>query len=437
MAKKTCENGGYQRFEHGVEQRQWGDSQWREEETEALKQKGYLEICQRYLDSPATSLKFNKIKRFPSAQWLIRHSSFQTWIQDSPLAFLTIRGNAFTGKSVLMRTAVEWNKENTSTITLYHFFNDAADGAVTKLLQQLLGQLLAQVEELPHEDIYRWSGDISGKRYEELCSPEALKESIKAVIIANKKSLNEKETGIRIFVDGIDEHLDLIQGHDSTAEEMDEHCQPLQILRLLWELLVDTHSAGIDISVCVSRRHMLQYQGLDPPSVNVELEEYTDAEIERMLKSTLTCLSDPKRENVILRLLKLTGTRNFCWAGHAVKEIMRLGADFQPDDVLQLIPAELKNHSDMYKHALAAQTSDESRDQLHRLLQLRLGTMRPLTADEFRHAMAFVEEDKFRHESVLHWEESDRRRSAGKFPGLLHEASGGLLETQRCGGAEP
>ncbi|KAM3512563.1 hypothetical protein MY11210_003826 [Beauveria gryllotalpidicola] len=386
----------------------------------------HLRICISYLDSPANSQKYHDVAKVDSASWLFQQESFKRWIHDSPPTLLTIRGKAFTGKSAMMKKAVDWSKENTSAITLYHFFNGSASGAVTALLQQLLGQLLARVPSTPREDVCRWSQDIQSERFEELCSHNRLREKIKDVILDNKRRLSEDDTVIRIFVDGIDEHLD-----DDSSLGVEEDSQPLWILEFLWDLLSSMQSAGVDIAVCVSRRHLPFYHGQEPPDEKLELEEYTKAEISRFFKDKLKCVGDAEREDIMLRLLKRTGSNNFYWAAYAGRKITDRSAGFTEDHVVELISTVINNHKTLYEHALSAHHSKDSRDQLLRLLRLRLGTFRPLKADEFRHAIAFAEVEDFnKHESLLEWEQVDPRRSASEFSVFIHQASGGLLSTR-------
>ncbi|KAM3503691.1 hypothetical protein MY10362_004051 [Beauveria mimosiformis] len=396
------------------------------EKTDEFRHEDDLKTCISYLDSPATRKKFIDVVRFDSASWLFQQELFKRWIHDSPPTLLTIRGKAFTGKSAMMKKAVDWSTENTSAITLYHFFDDSASGAVTALLQQLLGQLLAQVPRRPREDVRRWSQDIQSERFEELCSHNRLREKIKDVILDNKRRLREDDTVIRIFVDGIDEHLD-----DDCAHDVEENSKPLWILEFLWDLLSSLQSAGVDIAVCVSRRHLPFYHGQEPPDETLELEEYTKAEISRFLKGKLKCVGNAEREDIMLRLLKRTGSNNFYWADYAGRRIKDRSAGFTENHVVELISTVITSHKTLYEHVLSAHGSKDSRDQLLRLLRLRLGTFRPLKVDEFRHAIAFAEVEDFdKHESLLEWEEVDPRRSASEFSVFIHQASGGLLSTR-------
>ncbi|KAM3428176.1 hypothetical protein NHJ13734_008709 [Beauveria thailandica] len=396
------------------------------EKNDEFRHEDDLRTCISYLDSPATRRKFIDVVKFDSASWLFQQELFKRWIHDSPPTLLTIRGKAFTGKSAMMKKAVDWSTESTSAITLYHFFDDSASGAVTALLQQLLGQLLAQLPRRPWEDVRRWSQDIQSERLEELCSHNWLREKIKDVILDNKRRLREDDTVIRIFVDGIDEHLD-----DDCAHDVEENSQPLWILEFLWDLLSSLQSAGVDIAVCVSRRHLPFYHGQEPPDEKLELEEYTKAEVSQFLKGKLKCVGNAEREDIMLRLLKRTGSNNFYWADYAGRRIKDRSAGFTENHVIELISAVITNHKTLYEHVLSAHGSKDSRDQLLRLLRLRLGTFRPLKVDEFRHAIAFAEVDDFdKHESLLEWEEVDPRRSASEFSVFIHQASGGLLSTR-------
>lgn len=308
---------------------------------------------------------------------------------------------------------------------LHYFFNGPPSGAigvVCSLLRQLLGQLLEQVQERPWGDIQRWATDIQFKRQNELESEDELKAIIKRIIHDNAKGAS-----IRIYVDGIDERLEAKV--DKPTEQLGDRPQPLAVLEVLSDL-VSLRSAGIDIGVCVARRPTPVYSGLEPLAHQINLEDYTDIAIPAFLQKQLKVLGDPEREAILLQLLICAGSSNFLWAERASRDIGKNKHSFGPEHVEQLVSTVIDNHEDLYRYALSSASADDRR-QLVRVLQIRLGTFRLLTAAEFRHALAFAESEgeKFAHDNLLQWEKARPDRAPGDFGNFIQEVSGGLLQT--------
>ncbi|KAM0418888.1 hypothetical protein ACHAPT_012153 [Fusarium lateritium] len=80
----------------------------------------------------------------------------------------------------------------------------------------------------------------------------------------------------------------------------------------------------------------------------------------------------------------------------------------------------------MYQRTLAAMKVSKDSQILH-LFQMALGALKPMTADQLRHALAFITE--FKYESIEAWEGSNQGLQPGeRFEKRLKQESRGLME---------
>lgn len=393
-------------------------------------------VCENHLCSPSFNERFDSIRKFDAADWLFHQNEFKEWDifstgdnKKNTARLLTIKGRPFSGKSVLMKEAVVRKLKETHTITLYHFFvdhgNNSPGSNIPSFLRQLLAQLLRQVQQIPWGDIRRWGKDINEKRDAGLWSREHLQEAIKRIILVNREALISGGIGIRIFVDSINECSDTQDVNLSLGQEQPK-LGPVLVLELLSSLLGFGLSAGIDIAVCISRRNQPLYGSLEPYTKVLELENYTYTEIRKFVWLQLQKLGHADWELRLFNELKKNWPDDFVWATLVTKHI--LDSTSSSFEMLQEIALEPPSK---YKRLLqktldTLKVSPQSHSDLMLLLQLGLGSWRPLTGDEFRQALAFS--TKFEYGSMLEWERSKEGLPPGtSFENFIERESGGLL----------
>lgn len=323
---------------------------------------------------------------------------------------LTIKGKAFTGKSCMMKMAVDASLKNDKVTTLYHFFGGVSEDATRDLLRDLLCQLLDALpyKNKPWEDIRRWGREIAEKQWVDLSSRRRLQDIITRLLIDRKDTLE-----VFIFVDAIDDI------HEASSDDE----KPLKILQMLADML----KPKTNLRICISRRHLPDYYVREPPSTTIHLDQYMDQEIGPFIRQELQSIPDHTKVMGVLVELGKSGAHNFRWATSICKDVVNLRSYSQAQ--LEIVASKvIESHEDLYCSALrSAQAGPSAGSHLH-LLLIALGSFRRLTADEFRHAYAFAAKDTFEPESMVAWETSRHGYTADVFPAFLSHATRGLLE---------
>ncbi|XWW94315.1 hypothetical protein V2A60_002258 [Cordyceps javanica] len=390
-----------------------------------------LEACQNYFHAPQSAEQFQNTLRFTAADWLLSQEAFKSWIETTekgPLPLLTITGKPFTGKSVMMKRAVELSRQNVSIVTASHFCGGDVSDSVQSCLRDLFGQLLGGLPIKPWEDVRRWGKDIKAGRKAGISSSTQLRDAMESIILANKDGLSTNGAGVRIFVDAIDD-CSFPQSRNSSPFYGKDNQQTREVLECLGYLLTAMESANINIGVCVSRRPTPTYGGLEPSTTLIDLKPYTDVEIPILLEEKLKCLHDTKKRLRILHTLGKTGSHNFLWATIVGQQIVQLKDAENFEELERSVSNVQQSHDELYRSALRTSKSSQSNPaQLMQLLQVGLGTFRPLKTDEFRHAFAFAGKERFGHTNMAEWEKSDQGRSLDSFTNFVQLTTAGLLQ---------
>ncbi|KAJ6779792.1 hypothetical protein PWT90_09165 [Aphanocladium album] len=399
-----------------------------EELSQSQRYKQCLDVCKNFFSSPDAAKTFRNTKGFASADWILQEEAFIKWQETcDPLKLLTIKAQPFTGKSVLMKRAVQHCLNNSKVITLYHFFHDPAPEAAATCFRAFISQLLDQVPEVPSEDLQRWAKVIGDKRHHEFSSVDTLLKAIVDILLANKDTL---KSGVRIFVDAVEDCQETRLEGATSSDGHDSSQTPLELLKSLQNLSQSAHNTGIEIGIFVARRHLPEYGVLEPPTEQIDLQQYIAEEVPKFLREQLKKLDREEWDKYnLLRTLMKTGSHNFLWATVKSEKILEnVGAD-NYDELVELASEVLDDHVALYRSALSQLKASKDSSRLAQLLKVGLGTFRPLTADEFRHGLAFMDESGFKRKNMADWEKSSQGRSAAVFKNYIQRASGGLLST--------
>lgn len=387
-------------------------------------------VCQGHLWSSASQARFAQVKSFVSADWIFHQEAFQRWqsldaidVKEVSRTLLTIKGKAFTGKSVLIRKAIESLKEK-NVITLNHFFGGVSSDPTAEFLRNLLGQLLSAIpnEHKPWPDIRRWSDEIENNRCVDFLSCDKLQEDLTRILQAKKDGL-----AVRIFVDGIDDRCGDHSNH-AAGNSVQDRNRPLRVLQILGKILKDAGDVKMDLGICVSRQPQPEYPDMEPPATTISLVPYMDVAIKSFIREKLQCISDQTKFRRLLLRLSETGAHNFQWATAVCEEIIE-NKEYDFEELMEIASRVPVNHEEMYCRALRSSKTSKTHDCLLRLLQVALGSFRPLTAEEFRQAYAAASEAKFGSLDIIEWEKSDRGVRAKYFGNFLSKKTNSLLET--------
>lgn len=340
-----------------------------------------------------------------------------------------------------MRNAVDWSLKQSSTITLHHFFNVASrhnnksDGtpvetSTSAFLRNILGQLIAALRDKPWESIREWGKHIQEKSDTGLWLDSRLEKAIVAVIMRNGDKLKAEKTRIRIFVDAVNECLDVHPNNISSNEETQGH-KALSVLEFLSNLLKSTAAVGIDICVCVSRRYHPIFGNGEPVTKLLEVHNYTKAEVKKYVQEQLREITDRKLAHRSFVLLHEHWLDDFSWAKRATTLVLQNLSTFS--NLQKKISLLHAAHETLFEDVLRSlRDSQEDNSELLLLLQISLVAKRPLTTGELRHAMAFSSEDaEFNYPSMQTWADSDDGYPQGeKFERVIRQKSGGLLHVR-------
>ncbi|KAJ3498900.1 hypothetical protein NLG97_g751 [Lecanicillium saksenae] len=392
----------------------------------------HLEVCEDRLWSSVSRETYASTRIFSSSDWIFRQDAFKSWqaphsneVDNGSPTLLTIKGKAFTGKSSIMRTAVEASLKEKSVITLYHFFGGVSSDPTAELLRDLLGQLLSALpqDQKPLDDIKRWSGEIKKGRCIDFLSHDRLQEDFKRILLAVKPRLT-----FRIFVDAIDDCFGDYTSHATHYSDEDKR-RPLQLLKVLANILDSADAAKMDLGICVSRRPQPEFPGAEPPATTISLVHYMDEVIKPFIQEKLECIPDPARVLNLLLKMSETGAHNFRWATAVCEEIM-IYKDTVFEKLEEIASRVIEDHEAVYCRAIRSSkaSSPHDHDRMLRFLLVALGAFRPLTPEEFRHVYAAVSVTRFGDFNIAKWETSDSGIGAAHFEAFLSTTTGGLLE---------
>ncbi|KAF6798811.1 nacht and ankyrin domain protein [Colletotrichum musicola] len=348
-----------------------------------------------------------------------------------------LRAKPGTGKSVLMKEAVLSSTRDTSIVTLHHFFDNPHEGGHVDMsrkssnacLRSLLGQLLRQVPIKPMDEIKKWNGSLPEERDLAFWTDSELQKTIKKVIGDNASQ--DRSFRCRIFIDALDESSN---SHNGSSEKT-EQAGSLTILRFIADLLSTALKDGVDVGAFVSRRYLPDFGAREPKAQQIDLAKHSRGAVQRYIERQLRDLDDPALQLGLLQELIHRSSDGFLWATVVTNQIQEAADWATAKELYDLAEGLPSDFDDMYEKALSHVHSARSPEAL-RIFQLVLCAGRSMTADQLRHALAFVEE--FRHDSIEKWESSDEGLTRGtKFEKRIHRQSRGLIEIATLGDSTP
>ncbi|KAL2072095.1 hypothetical protein VTL71DRAFT_11438 [Oculimacula yallundae] len=213
--------------------------------------------------------------------------------------------------------------------------------------------------------------------------------------------------------------------------------QPLEILQFISSLLKETSAAGVNVKICVSRKHDPSYGTSEPASRIIVVENHIRPSVEAFIKRELEKVKDLDLRRGLTRRIIERSTNEFHWPTIILMEIEEKGNSMRPKDMLDLVDKLPDELSKVYEHQLCTGEPLKNTKTLV-LLQMVLGASRPMHADEFRHALAFSGEfGELNDVDIDEWEDSNEGFQSGDaFQNYIRRESRGLLEIYPASGPQ-
>lgn len=316
---------------------------------------------------------------------------------------------------------------DSTTIILHHFFdrNAKANGftspsrsTYTIFLRSLLGQLLFQVPHKPWKDIRSWGRELQSDQDAGLWSNDRLQKTITQIILANTASTRATAARYRIFIDAINECPD----DKWTSTSFTPNTQ-LAILLFAADLASTAQASGVDLRICISREHVPRFGKREPKACIIEVDKCMSGTVDRYIQEQLKKLEDDGLAfRLHLRLRQKIGD-GILWATVVTQGILEMYETATVGEIEQFAEEVTKDVDAVYENILKSGPNGHMLE----FFTIGLGALRPLTADQFRHALAFT--DEFRFDNIEEWESSTEGLKPGKmFENRLRHETRGMME---------
>jgi len=389
-----------------------------------------LSGCKTILYQPETKAFDTNIKAFDTSMWLFCHEKFLAWndahASGTPeCKLLTLKGNPGTGKTVLIKeAATQCSKEG--NIVLRHHLTPQEPGKsfphdrLHAFYCSVLFQLLELTSVQPRKFLQSWADEI---KFQLEPSPSywskvRIKAAIHEILFSDTTSI------YRIFVDAL-------EACDSTLEEYFA-TQSVDLLEFIGETLRGSAQAGVDVRICLSRRHYPYHGEEEPETINIIVEDNIQHIVEEFIRTKLQDIKDRGARELVFRRLARHRIREFCWPQRVINQV-RAARLSTHNGIMQIVEREflvleLGVGSPGYGHESIGLEKDALNDlETIQLLQLATAARLPMATDEIRYALAFS--GPRGPKDIRKWENSnDAWRPGEAFEGYIRQKSHGLLE---------
>jgi hypothetical protein len=404
---------------------------------DASKCANFVLVCCRILRPRTIDDYFDQIQTFHNSASLSAHQLYRAWLGPKEVAsesepLLQLVGKPDTGKTVLMKGAVLSESNDPTTIILHHFFDRNASATeltspsrstYTIFLRSLLGQLLFQVPHKPLKDIRSWGRELQSDQDAGLWSNNRLQTTITQIILANSASTDPVSMRYRIFIDAI---------NDCPNDKWTSTCftpnSQLAILLFAADLASTAQASGVDLRICISREHVPRFGKREPKASIIEVDKCMSGTVDRYIQEQLRKLEDDDLAfRIHLRLRQKIGD-GILWATVVTQGILEMYETATVGEIEQFAEEVTKDVDAVYESILKS----GSNGHMLEFFTIGLGALRPLMADQFRHALAFTED--FRFDSIEDWESSPHGLKPGKmFENRLRHETRGMMEVVKFG----
>ncbi|XPS74325.1 hypothetical protein M3J09_006444 [Ascochyta lentis] len=354
-----------------------------------------------------------------------------------------------------------------AVVLSHHFRRWRDDEVVTRPLIEefycsILFQLLEMSGHTPYSICQSWHDALLRDQFSVPWTIAQLRATIFEIILTRSKT---GSIAFRLFIDGLDACR-----HNSNSEP--ESKEPLEVLGFVESLLSKSHEFGLDIRVCISRRHIPDYENIEPSGLAIVVEENIGPAVDSFIKSRLHKIKLHQGVKVILyhKMIRYY-TREFYWPKLVMDNIASSSQRKRPSEILKIVDEELDKlavslpqdengkpytrligdsvaleqfqnaplfEQDLMRAAPYASTPPKGVPESDGMimLQIVIEARRLLTLDEFRLALPFVRDIEF--DNIERWENSAEGwhpEAVETFESHIREASQALIEVDRSTGA--
>lgn len=304
-----------------------------------------------------------------TCQWLLEQPEYLDWTNASKLTahhgFLWIRGHAGTGKSMLMRFALDRERKKKDKIVISFFFNARGYELERSTLGMYRSLLLQILEKAPRlQKVF----DVLALTVAPSDGHEWSIESLKTVL--QQAVLELGGTALVCYIDALDEC------NETQISDM------LSFFEIMSREATVTH--GINLRVCLSSRHFPAFDITTGLKFDLEGQQGHSQDIENYVDSELKLMGYDDAAQLRLDV-KAKAKGVFMWAALVIdllnKEYNR-GRLSSLRDVLSRIPSGLHSliHDIMTRE-------DQENDNLLLCIQWLLFSRRPLRLEELYHVI--------------------------------------------------
>lgn len=334
---------------------------------------------------PAMNRRYSAIPTdasLESGKWLFENELYKNWEQD-PCSyanhdFLILRGRLGSGKSFLMKRAVQYAEavSNTRNLIVLHFFFDADEFAdrsgtvdvVKELSHSLLFQLVRKAKSFS-ANFFAQYDYCSKYSWSEPDLLQAMRELSSHCYMQGLR--------IRVYLDEMDRCKDIFGVSDY-----------LQAVR-------NKSHEDLDLKFCVSSQHDRSPLRILDNAPTIIIEEHSYYDLNRFLRKGLECITishlQEKELDVIVEHMAHGAAGNFLWARLVFDDFVWNAPrdDYEFCDRIKNTP---KKMSALYGKALSRLAGNSKGDCLS-LFQILLFTTKPVTSHWLKHALAYLSAD--------------------------------------------
>jgi ankyrin repeat protein len=306
-----------------------------------------------------------------TCEWLSQHDTFQRWI-DQKRGLLWIKGNPGTGKSTIMKYALQnvcpdKPAIQSKLVILSFFFHGRGSklqhtplGFYRSILHQILDQVPSALSGLVND--FRKNCDVKGKPGEKWDWHET---ELRTFLESSIPKILEYYS-IRLFADALDE-----SGQAAAVKLAEE-------FRNLISRCSTAYTSAFSICFSCRRYPIIEFKGEE-----ICIDQENSKDIRTYIQNRLRNEKHQIRETITLR-----ASNSFQWARLVVDRVEQMRRNGEKEkmikeEILRIPP----NLNDFYRELLESIREEEIPEAL-KLIQWILFAMRPLSLDELRFATA-------------------------------------------------
>ena len=304
-----------------------------------------------------------------TCEWLHQHEAYQSWAA-SDRGLLWIKGKPGSGKSTLVKYALDNHEARSSALVLSFFFHGRGDelqrtplGFFRSLLHQALRQTPDALQDLV--DVFQTKNKQYGNLGEGWHWHEA---ELRPFLESFLRKVVSKAYSVWLFVDALDEC-----GKDNAVKLV-------RIFQSLLQRLSSQSTGPGQLRICFSCRHY-PILDLDEGGFEICAEAENEKDIATFVNSQLTAFR--MQSSTIPALITERASGVFMWARLVVEQVLNLDREGVGPKKIQAavhcIPPDLDA---LYRQLIQSMRSDSLK-----LVQWICFAIRPLTLDELRWAM--------------------------------------------------